>query len=115
MRPRVLLTGASGQLAWAIAREFAAGWESAALTRAGLDITDERAVRDAVAAFRPDAVINCASYTDVDGAEGEPVKALEVNAFAVRGLARAASAHGATLVHYSSDFVFDGTSPRPYV
>jgi dTDP-4-dehydrorhamnose reductase len=115
MRPRVLLTGASGQLAWAIAREFAAGWESAALTRAGLDITDERAVRDAVAAFRPDAVINCASYNDVDGAEGEPVKALEVNAFAVRGLARAASAHGATLVHYSSDFVFDGTSPRPYV
>jgi dTDP-4-dehydrorhamnose reductase len=115
MRHRVLVTGASGQLAGAITGVFGRDSDVAALTRAALDITDERAVNDAVAALRPDVVVNCAAYNDVDGAEAEPVKALEVNAFAVRSLARAAAAAGAALVHYSSDFVFDGTASRPYV
>ena len=115
MRRRVLVTGASGQLAGAIARAFGRDSDLTALTRAALDITDDRAVNDAVAAIRPDVVVNCAAYNDVDGAEAEPVKALEVNAFAVRCLARAAGAAGAVLVHYSSDFVFDGTGSRPYV
>jgi len=115
MRRRVLVTGASGQLAGAVAEVFGRGSDVTALTRAVLDITDDRAVNDAVAAHRPDVVINCAAYNDVDGAETEPVVALEVNAFAVRSLARAAGAAGATLVHYSSDFVFDGTASRPYV
>ena len=56
------------------------------------------------------SIINCAAYNDVDGAEDHPVEALNVNAFAVRALARAAAEHGATLVHYSTDFVFDGTA-----
>jgi dTDP-4-dehydrorhamnose reductase len=60
-------------------------------------------------------VINCASYNDVDAAEARPRHALEVNAFAVRTLARAAAAHGAVLIHYSTDFVFDGTATRPHV
>jgi dTDP-4-dehydrorhamnose reductase len=115
MRRRVLLTGASGHLAGAIAAEFDRDSDLTAFTRAALDITDDRAVNEAVAAIRPDIVINCAAYNDVDGAEAEPVRALETNAFAVRGLARAADAVGAMLVHYSSDFVFDGTSSRPYV
>ena len=115
MRRRVLVTGASGQLAGAITGVFARDSDVAALTRAALDITDDRAVSDAVASLRPDVVINCAAYNDVDGAESEPARALEVNAFAVRGLARAAAAAGATVVHYSSDFVFDGTASRPYV
>ena len=115
MRPRVLVTGASGQLAGAIASVFGRDSDVTALTRAALDITDDAAVSAAVAAHRPDILVNCAAYNDVDGAEAEPVAALEVNAFAVRGLARAASAAGATLVHYSSDFVFDGTASRPYV
>jgi dTDP-4-dehydrorhamnose reductase len=114
MRQRVLVTGASGQLAGAIAAVFGRDSEVTALARTALDITDDRAVNDAVAVHRPDLVVNCAAYNDVDGAETEPVTALEVNAFAVRGLARATAAAGATLVHYSSDFVFDGTASRPY-
>jgi dTDP-4-dehydrorhamnose reductase len=114
MRPRVLVTGAAGQLALAIVRAFARDAEVQALTRADLDIRDDGAVRDAVEAHRASVVVNCAAFNDVDGAESDPVAALEVNAFAVRGLARAAAAAGATLVHYSSDFVFDGAAARPY-
>jgi dTDP-4-dehydrorhamnose reductase len=112
MRRRVLITGAAGQLARAVARVLGRDSEVTALTRAALDIADDRAVHDAVAAHRPDIVVNCAAYNDVDAAEIDPVTALEVNAFAVRGLARAAA--GAVLVHYSTDFVFDGTAARPY-
>jgi dTDP-4-dehydrorhamnose reductase len=68
-----------------------------------------------LSADRPDLVINCAAYNKVDQAEDEPRVALTVNAFAVRVLARAAAEVGATLVHYSTDFVFDGRSTRPYV
>jgi dTDP-4-dehydrorhamnose reductase len=115
MRRRVLVTGASGQLAGAIAAVFGGDDDLTALARGQLDITDDRAVGGAVAAVRPDILINCAAYNDVDGAESEPVRALEANAFAVRSLARAADAAGAILVHYSSDFVFDGAASRPYV
>jgi len=115
MRRRVLVTGASGQLAGAIAAAFARDSDVTALARADLDIADDRAVGVAVSAHRPDVVVNCAAYNDVDGAETEPLEALDVNAFAVRGLARAAADAGAVLVHYSSDFVFDGTASRPYV
>ncbi len=68
-----------------------------------------------VRADRPDVIINCAAYNNVDRAEEEPDKALNANAFAVRVLARAAQETGATLVHYSTDFVFDGHTDRPYV
>lgn len=115
MRRRVIVTGASGHLARAVAAVFGRDWDLNALARAALDITDDHAVSEAVGAIRPDVVINCAAYNDVDGAESDPVRALNVNAFAPRGLARAADAAGATLVHYSSDFVFDGTAARPYV
>ena len=114
MRRRVLVTGASGQLAGAVIRVFGRDSDVTALTRADLDITNDHAVHDAVAKARPDLVINGAAYNAVDQAESEPVAALEVNAFAVLSLARATAAAGATLVHYSSDFVFDGTSLRPY-
>jgi dTDP-4-dehydrorhamnose reductase len=114
MRRRVLVTGASGQLAGAVAAVFGRDSDLTALTRSALDITDDSAVDDAMTKCRPDVVINCAAYNDVDGAETEPVRALEVNAFAVRSLARAADAAGATLIHYSSDFVFDGAASHPY-
>lgn len=114
MRRRVLVTGASGQLAGAVARVFGRDSDVIALARADLDITDDRAVRRAIADTRPAFVINCAAYNEVDRAESEPVPALEVNAFAVASLARAAEAAAATLVHYSSDFVFDGATSRPY-
>ena len=74
----------------------------------------DAAVREVIARARPEAIINCAGYNDVDGAEDHPVDALNGNAFSVRALARAAIALDAALVHYSSDFVFDGTASVPY-
>jgi len=110
----VLVTGAGGQLGQAIVRAFADG-DVIACGRASLDIADPVAVRRAVADARPDAVINCAAFNDVDGAEDAPVDAFAVNAFAVRSLARAADAAGAALVHYGTDFVFfDSPGRVPY-
>lgn len=111
--PGILVTGAGGQLAAAIIDEFA-GSEVMALGRAALDIADPKLVSERVAACRPDVIINCAAYNKVDQAEDEPQQALAVNAFGVRSLARAAAEAGATLVHYSTDFVFDGAVSQPY-
>ena len=110
---RVLVTGASGQLASFVVRAFG-DHEIVAATRAALDVTDASAVARLVAETAPSVIVNCAAFNDVDGAELEPVQALAVNAFAVRALARAAEDAGATLVHYSTDFVFDGSASEPY-
>jgi dTDP-4-dehydrorhamnose reductase len=112
---RVLITGAHGLLGAAIASAFSDCEAVHALGRGALDITDTRRVEAAVTTVRPDVIVNCAAYNDVDGAETHASHALAVNAFAVLDLARAAAAHGAVLVHYSSDFVFDGSADRPYV
>jgi dTDP-4-dehydrorhamnose reductase len=108
-----MVTGASGQLGTVIVRTFADA-DVVGHTRASLDITDPGAVARAVGAASPQVIVNCAAYNDVDGAESAPLDALAANAFAVRSLARAASDAGATLVHYSTDFVFDGTAHEPY-
>jgi dTDP-4-dehydrorhamnose reductase len=110
---RILVTGAAGQLGAAIVHAFA-DHDLVAHTRATLDVTDARAVQRAVAAAAPAVVINCVAFNDVDGAEERPVEAFAVNALAVRSLARAAEANGAALVHYSTDFVFDGEATVPY-
>jgi dTDP-4-dehydrorhamnose reductase len=109
-----LVTGASGQLGLEISRRFDRDGDVVAMTRAQLDITDHGAVLAAVARARPDVIVNCAAYNDVDGAEINPVTAMTVNGLAVRSLAAAARETGATLVHYSTDFVFDGQASRPY-
>jgi len=111
---RVLVAGAGGQLGRTVARVLADGYDVMPLTRAELDITDDAAVRAAVADVHPGVIVNCAAYNAVDGAEDDPVAALEVNALGVRALAGAAAAIGATLVHYGTDFVFDGTASEPY-
>jgi dTDP-4-dehydrorhamnose reductase len=111
---RVLITGARGLLGAAIAAAFADCEAVHALDHRALDVTDRDAVRAAIADAKTDVVVNCAAYNDVDGAEANAQHALSVNAFAVLDLARAARAHDAAFVHYSSDFVFDGTSGRPY-
>jgi dTDP-4-dehydrorhamnose reductase len=110
---RVLVTGATGQLGSAIVRAFA-GADVLALGHRDLDIADPAAVRTIVRHARPNLIVNCAAFNDVDGAETEPGSALAVNALAVRSLARAAEACEATLVHYGSDFVFDGEASTPY-
>lgn len=110
---RVLVTGAAGQLGRTIARHFAAD-EVTPVTRQELDVTSEQDVLRQVADARPDVIINCAAYNDVDGAEDHAGDALAANAFAVLALARGARASNAVLVHYGTDFVFDGRADRPY-
>jgi dTDP-4-dehydrorhamnose reductase len=112
---RVLVTGARGQLAGAIIETYSKHADVLAYPRTELDITSFDAVMTRVCADRPDLIVNCAAYNKVDQAEDDPQDALNVNAFAVRVLARAAAEAGATLVHYSTDFVFDGRTTRPYV
>jgi dTDP-4-dehydrorhamnose reductase len=110
----VLVVGAHGQLGAAIVRVFG-DFEVVAHSRATLDVTDPAAVRDTVRDVAPAVIINCAAFNDVDGAEDRPTDAFAANAFAVRSLARAADACGATFVHYGSDFVFFDSPQRvPY-
>ena len=111
---RVLVTGARGLLGAAIVREFRDA-DLYACSHEELDVADEPAVGRMVTSLAPDAIVNCAAYNNVDQAEREAEAALRVNAFGVLSLARAARAAGAALVHYSTDFVFDGESDRPYL
>jgi dTDP-4-dehydrorhamnose reductase len=110
----VLVTGAAGQLGQAMVRDLAGAHEVTAWTRATIDATHHREVRERVLRLAPQVIINCSSYNKVDQAEDEQQTALEVNAFAVGTLARAAAELGALLVHYSTDFVFPGTAAAPY-
>ena len=112
---RILVTGAHGQLGSTIAEAYASRAEIIGLVRHQLDFGDSATVERVVASHRPDVVINCAAFNDVDAAEDHPIDAIQVNALAVRALANAANACGARLVHYGTDFVFDGRQgDRPY-
>lgn len=112
---KLLVTGAAGQLGSAMVREFDSHSDVVASTRRELDLTDHPAVMKTVADVRPDVVINCAACNKVDDAEDAPVDTLATNSFAVQSLARACREHDVLLVHYGTDFVFDGTASRPYV
>lgn len=111
---RLMVTGAAGQLGSTVVERLSRRYQIVPFTRHELDIADEQAVLDRMTAVAPHAVINCAAYNDVDGAESDAMSAIKGNALGVRALARASSAVGATLVHYSTDFVFDGEAERPY-
>lgn len=114
MKLLALVLGSTGQLGEAMTEQLSARHEVVAMSRADVDVTDAAMVREAVTSIYPDVIINCTAYTNVDRAEEEPLEALTVNAWAVRSLARIAGEIDATLVHYSTDFVFDGTADRPY-
>jgi dTDP-4-dehydrorhamnose reductase len=114
MKLLVLVVGAGGQLGEAMADGLSARHEVITRTRADLDVTDAPAVQQQIAAICPDVIVNCTAYTNVDGAEDAPDVALAVNAWAPRAMARAATDIDATFVHFSTDFVFDGTTDRPY-
>ena len=106
---KVLITGAGGMVGRALAEHCRSrGDEVAAFERAGLDITDERAVREAFSLNHPDAVFNCAAWTDVDGCELDPQRAFLVNSQGVEILATASRQAGAVFVTISTDYVFDG-------
>ena len=109
----MLVTGAAGRLGAMVVSAFQ-DCQVIAHTRSSLDITNGGDVSRAVTDAQPDVIINCAAFNDVDGAESAPLAALAVNAFAPRHLARAAADTGAVLVHYGTDFVFDGRASHPY-
>ena len=112
----VLVAGAGGMLGSdVVAAAAARGDECVGLTHSDLDITDGGAVGFAVADSAPDAIINCAAWTDVDGAEHDEVSAFAVNVHGAGNLARAAVTAGARLVQVSTDYVFEGTATQPYL
>jgi len=111
----ILITGGGGMLGHALADIFAArGQTAVALARNQLDVANESALQNAFATYRPTLVFNCAAHTKVDLCEQESAKADAVNGYAVGMLAGLCRDNGARLVHISTDFVFDGTSKRPY-
>ena len=112
---KVLVTGAGGMLGRATVLHCrAAGDEVVGLDRAGLDITDADAVGRAFVGFAPDAVVNCAAWTDVDACEQDEARAFRENSYAVENLARASREHGACFVTVSTDYVFDGAKDGYY-
>ncbi len=116
MTTDILLTGAGGQVAWEIEqRATGAGLSVRALSRTELDISDSKAVHSTVAAVAPRVVINAAAYTAVDKAEGDKGRAFDVNRDGAGHLAAVCAAREITLVHLSTDYVFDGESKHPYV
>jgi dTDP-4-dehydrorhamnose reductase len=113
---RILVTGAAGMLGTDVeAAVRDAGHEAIPLARATLDITDPDEVTEALTDLRPGVVINCAAYTNVDGAEADEAAALAVNGEGAGNLAQAAAGTGAWIVHVSTDYVFDGTKPEAYL
>ena len=113
---KVMVTGAAGMLGREVTAVcHARGHEVVALARPALDVTDPAAVDQATSRYRPDTVINCAAYTDVDGAEDNEATAMRVNDEGAALLAAGAASIGAKVLYPSSDYVFDGAARRPYV
>lgn len=112
---RILLTGATGQVGWELRKTLAPLGEVRVFDRFGLDLADAPVLVATVRALQPDVVVNAAAYTAVDKAEAERDLAFAVNATAPRVLAEEARRIGALLVHYSTDYVFDGEKADPYV
>jgi dTDP-4-dehydrorhamnose reductase len=111
---KALVTGAGGQLGQALAAAAPADVQLIALSRAECDLADPISINAAIAAHRPDVLINAAAYTAVDRAESEVDLAMRVNGEAVMVMRRALAKYGGRLVQISTDFVFDGTSNRAY-
>ena len=111
---RIAITGAGGQLGQAMVRGLSTRHTVSPLTHADLDIACQADVFRAMAAIRPQVIVNCAAYNAVDRAEDDVLAALNGNAFGVQALARAAAREEALFVHFSTDFVFDGEAGSPY-
>jgi dTDP-4-dehydrorhamnose reductase len=112
---RILVTGGSGQVGGELVRSLAALGEIVAPTRNDLDLSDEASVRAMVRQIKPRWIVNPGAYTAVDRAESEPELAYAVNATAVRALGEEAKGVGAAVVHFSTDYVFDGQGATPYM
>lgn len=115
MSTRILLTGVTGQVGGELVRTLAPLGEVVAPTREELDLTRATSIRSLIQTVRPRWIVNPAAYTAVDKAESEPELAYAINAEAVRAISEAAREIGAGVVHFSTDYVFDGEGERPYV
>jgi dTDP-4-dehydrorhamnose reductase len=111
---RILLTGRNGQVGWELGQMLPALGELVATDRSTLDLADVDSIRRALRQAKPDVVLNAAAYTAVDKAEAERAQATQVNAIAPGVLGEEAKRLGALLVHYSTDYVFDGEKRAPY-
>jgi dTDP-4-dehydrorhamnose reductase len=112
---RILIAGKNGQIGWELQRALGALGEVTALGRAEMDLSKADAVRARIHEIKPDIIVNAAAYTAVDKAESEPDLAMAVNGVAPGVMAQEAKRLGALLVHYSTDYVFDGTKSSPYI
>ena len=114
LAPRILLSGVNGQVGWELRRTLGALGEVVPMDSRTLDLTDAAAVRAAMRSIAPTIIVNPAAYTAVDKAETESGRAHAINAVAPGVLAEEAARLGALLVHYSTDYVFDGTGEAPW-
>lgn len=112
---KILLTGRNGQLGWELERCLPALGQVVAFDRASLDLAEPDRIVERVREVKPVIIVNAAAYTAVDRAESEPDVAMQVNAKALGTLAEEAKRLGALLIHFSTDYVFDGTKSTPYV
>ena len=111
---RILVTGRNGQVGFELSRSLAGRGQVIAVGRDEMDLSDPDAIRRAVSEAKPDLIVNAAAYTAVDRAESEPELALAINGVAPGILAEEAKRAGAVLIHYSTDYVFDGSTAAPY-
>jgi dTDP-4-dehydrorhamnose reductase len=115
MRKKIFVLGSAGQLGQELVAEFRSrGYYVTGMDRDTVDIADRFQVEECIGALDPSVVVNAAAYNQVDVAEREPQAAFAVNALAVRNIALACRQVDARLVHYSTDYVFDGMAGRPY-
>ena len=111
---KILITGKNGQVGWELQRSLASIGQIIAIDAEEMDLADPDAIRRTVREVRPDIIVNPAAYTAVDKAEGDPDLAMAVNGTAAGVFAEEVHRLGAVLVHYSTDYVFDGDKPAPY-
>jgi len=111
---KILITGKTGQVGWELQRALAPLGQIVALDRREMDLADPDSIRAALRACDPQIIVNAAAYTAVDQAESEPALALAINGVAPGIMAEIAKKTGALLVHYSTDYVFDGAKSGPY-
>lgn len=111
---RILIIGKDGQVGWELQRTLSPMGQVFALNRASLDLSDTDKIRDVIREIKPSLIVNSAAYTAVDKAESDQEMAHQINAIAPGILAEEAKKHDALLIHYSTDYVFDGLSKSPY-
>lgn len=112
---KIMVTGCQGQLGWELVRVLSPLGEVVGLDRSTMDLTDAAAIQTVVREIKPHLIFNAAAYTAVDRAQTDVAAAHAINAHAPEILAREAAAAGAALIHYSTDYVFDGQKAAPYI